>query len=172
MRMAMLMGAALFLTACGGNDEREIASGTVTDADGKSANYSVTQSGDGDAGQVTIKTDEGEMKFGSGAGNAKMPDGFTLYPGATLTGGMNSSADNGSATMANFEVEGKHTDVIAHYRKQAEAQGLKIVGEMTTPGNIILTAAEEGARKRSVQITAAQDGTKVTGIVMAQTEAR
>ncbi len=160
---------ALLLAACGSSNESEIASGTVTDADGKTADYSITQSGDGDEGKITIKTDEGEMQFGSGAGNAKMPEGFTLYPGAKLTGGMNSAAGDKSATMANFEVAGKNADVIAFYRKQAEAQGMKIVGEMSTPDNIILTAQQEGAKERSVQVTAAQKGGKVIGIVMGQT---
>ena len=159
----------LMLAGCGSGGESEIASGTVTDADGKSTDYRVTQSGDGDDGQIKIKTDEGEMQFGSGAGNAKMSDGFALYPGAKLTGGMNSAIEGQTATMANFEVSGKNADVIAFYRKQAEAQGMKIVGEMSTPGNIILTAQQEGAKKRSVQVTAAQEGNKVIGIVMGQT---
>ena len=62
-----------------------------------------------------------------------------------------------------------NADVIAFYRKQAEAQGMKIVGEMSTPDNIILTAQQEGAKERSVQVTAAQKGGKVIGIVMGQT---
>jgi hypothetical protein len=169
MRIMALIAPALLLAACGGSGESEIASGTVTDADGKSVDYSVTQSGDGDDGKVTIKTSEGEMQFGSGAGNAKMPDGFTLYPGAKLTGGMNSAAEGKTATMANFEVAGKGADVIAHYRKQAEAQGMKIMGEMSSPGNIILTAQQDKPAKRSVQVTAAESDGKVVGTIMAQT---
>lgn len=169
MRTAIGMGAMLFLAACGGGDSNEIASGTVTDADGKSVDYRVTQSGDGDTGNISIKTDEGEMQFGSGAANAKMPAGFTLYPGAKLTGGFDSKADGKTATMANFEVAGKGADVIAHYRKQAEAQGMAIKGEMSSPGNIILTAQQDKPVKRSVQITAADSDGKVVGTIMAQT---
>ena len=169
MRKLLWVVPVVLLAACGSSNESEIASGTVTDSEGKTADYSITQSGDGDEGKVTIKTDEGEMQFGSGAGNAKMPDGFALYPGAKLTGGMNSAANGKSATMANFEVSGKTSDVIAFYRKQAEAQGMKIVGEMSTPGNIILTAEQKGTAPRSVQVTAAQEGDKVIGIVMGQT---
>lgn len=171
--MMRWMGAivpALMLAACGGDDGREVASGTVTDADGKSTDYSVTQSGDGDEGQVTIKTDEGSVQFGSGAGNAKLPDGFTLYPGAKLTGGMNSAAEGKSATIANFEVKAKGADVIAHYRKQAEAQGMKIKGEMSSPGNIILTAQQDSPVKRSIQVTAAEADGVVMGAVMAQSQ--
>ncbi len=168
MMAAVASAAALMLTGCGGGDERTVASGTVTDDDGKQTSYRVTQSGDGDDGQVTIKTDEGEMRFGSGAANAKMPDGFTLFPGATLTGGMTGGADGKTATIANFEAKGKMADVIAFYRKQVERQGMKVMGEMSTPESVMLTAQQEKPVKRSVQITAAQDGDQVNGAVMAQ----
>jgi hypothetical protein len=169
MRTVFLAAAILILSGCGSNDSSEIASGTVTDSDGKAVDYRVTQSEDGDAANITIKTDEGQMQFGSGAGNAKLPAGFTLYPGAKLTGGFDSSANGKSATMANFEVSGKGADVIAHYRKQAEAQGMTIKGEMSSPGNIILTAKQDQPTKRSVQVTAAEADGKVTGTIMAQT---
>jgi hypothetical protein len=170
MRWMAAIVPALMLAACGGDDGREVASGTMTDAEGKTTDYSVTQSGDGEESQVTIKTDEGSVQFGSGGENAKLPDGLTLYPGSTLTGGMNSAVEGKSATMANFEVKGKAADVIAHYRQQVEAQGMKIKGEVSSPGNIILTAQQDTPVKRSVQITAAESGGVVTGSVMAQSQ--
>ncbi len=158
------------LAGCGGGGDSEIASGTVTDADGKSVDYAVSTAGD--QGKVSIKTDEGEISFGGDAASAKLPDGFALYPGAKLTGGFASTMEGKVATMANFEVKGTAAAVIAFYRKQAEAAGLKIAGEISSPGSMILTAnAGDGADKpRSVQITAAEADGVVTGSIMAQRE--
>ena len=69
--------AALLLAACGSKSEQEVASGTYTDPDtGKTADYKVTKSADGEDGAVSIKTADGEVSFGGGVANAKLPAGF------------------------------------------------------------------------------------------------
>lgn len=156
--------AALLLTACGAKSEQEVASGTYTDpATGKTADYKVTQSAEGEDGNVTIKTADGELNFGGGAANAKLPAGFTLYPGAKITGGMAAKSKDGESGMTSFEVQGQAADVIAHFKKQAEAAGLKVTSEVKA-GEMMMLSAEKGdGGKHDVQVTATQEGGKVTG---------
>src|SRR5690606_29213550 len=76
---AALAATALLLAGCGSKSETEVASGTYTDPEtGKTADYKISSSEDGENGKVTIKTDDGEVQFG---GEAKLPAGFTPFPG-------------------------------------------------------------------------------------------
>ncbi len=164
----LVCAAALMLAACGSesNSETEVASGSYTDPEtGETADYSVTKSADGETGSISIKTKDGKMQFGGGAQHAKLPTGFTPYPGSTMTGGFTASGDDGKSGMASFEATGNAADVIDHFRNQAEAAGMKITTEITAGDTMMLGAEKEGGRPSGVQITATQDGDKVTGSV-------
>src|SRR3546814_16203034 len=93
---------------------------------GETTDYKVTASGEGDEGNVSIKTEDGEMSFGSGAANAKLPDGFAPYPGSKMTGGFTATGKDGQGGMASFEAPGKAEEVIAHFRLKAEPAGMKV----------------------------------------------
>lgn len=156
--------AALMLAACGSKSETEVASGTYTDpATGKSADYKVTSDVNGENGNISIKTEDGEVNFGGSAANAKLPAGFTLYPGAKVTGGMTASGKDGDSGLASFEVKGQAADVIAHYRKQAEAAGLKVSSEIKAGDTMMFGAEKPDGGKGGVQVTATQAGDMVNG---------
>lgn len=159
--------AAFLLAACGSKSEKEVASGTYTDPEtGKTADYKVTSSADGDEGNISIKTEDGEMSFGGGEANARLPAGFTPYPGAKMTGGMTAKgADGVESGLASFEVKGRAADVIAHFRKQAEAAGMKISGEVSGGGTMMFGAEKPGEGKGGVQVTATQSDDMVNGTV-------
>jgi len=141
----MMIAATLLLAACGSNEEKEVASGTYTDPEtGESADYKVTSSEDGESSNVSIKTEDGEMRFGGGAANAKLPAGFTAYPGATLTGGYAATGTEGPGGMASFEADAQAADVIAHIQKQALAQGMKITTEIKSGETMIIGAEKPG----------------------------
>lgn len=164
----LVCAAALMLGACGSESrsETEVASGSYTDPEtGETAEYSVTSSADGEADSINIETKDGKMQFGGGAQHAKMPAGFAPYPGSTMTGGFTASGDDGASGMASFEAAGKAADVIDHFREQAEAAGMEITTEITAGETMMLGAEKEGARRSGVQITATQEGGKVTGSV-------
>lgn len=165
MRTLVLAAAAsLLLAACGSKSDTEIASGTVTDPDtGEKTDYKVTT--DGDQRNISIKTEDGEMQFGSGAANARLPDGFTPYRGSKMTGGFTASGKDGQGGMASFEAPGRAEDVIAHFRKQAEAAGLTVKTEVKAGETLMIGAERPDDSKSGVQITATQDGDKVTGSV-------
>ena len=156
--------AALMLSACGSQSEKEVASGSYTDpTTGKTADYKITSDADGENGNISIKTADGEMNFGGGAANTKLPTGFTLYPGAKITGGMAASGKDGESGLASFEVKGQAVDVIAHYRKQAEAAGLKVTSEVKAGDTMMFGAEKPDGGKGGVQVTATQSGDMVTG---------
>ncbi|WP_077148857.1 hypothetical protein [Sphingopyxis sp. KK2] len=159
--------AALLVAACGSKSEQEVASGTYTDPEtGETADYKVTKSADGEDGSISIKTEDGEMSFGGGASSAKLPKGFTPYPGATMTGGMAATGPGGEQSgMASFEVKGQAADVIAHYRKQAEAAGLKVASEVKAGDMMMFSAEPAGGGKSGVHVTATQAGDTVNGTV-------
>ncbi|MBB5706541.1 hypothetical protein [Sphingopyxis panaciterrulae] len=162
----LVLTAALLLAACGSQSEKEVASGTVTDPEtGETTDYKVTASGEGDEGNVSIKTEDGEMSFGGGAANAKLPDGFAPYPGSKMTGGFTATGKGSQSGMASFEAPGKAEDVIAHFRKQAEAAGFKVNAEVKSGDTLMIGAAKPDDDKSGVQVTATQEGGKVTGSV-------
>ena len=160
---ALAVSLSLLAAGCGSKSETEVASGTYTDpATGKTADYSISSSEDGENGKVTIKTEEGEVQFG---GEAKLPAGMTPYPGSKMTGGFAGSSEGKQGGLASFEVKGRAADVIAHYRRQIEAAGLKVKSEMNAEDTIIISAEKPDDAKTSIQITATQNGDMVEGAV-------
>lgn len=157
---------AMTLSACGSKSEKEVASGTYTDPEtGKTADYKVTSDTSGENGTISIKTEDGEMQFGGGAGNAKFPAGFSPYPGAKVTGGFTATNKDGAGGMASFEVKGQAADVIAHFRKQAEAAGMKITTEVKAGETAMFGAERPDDSKSGVQVTATQAGDMVNGSI-------
>lgn len=160
---AALAAAMLFLAGCGSKSETEVASGTYTDPEtGKTADYSISSSEDGENGKVTIKTGEGEVQFG---GEAKLPAGITAYPGSKMTGGFAGSSEGKQGGLASFEVKARAADVVAHYRRQIEAAGLKVTSEMNAEDTVIISAEKPDDAKTSIQVTATQNGDMVEGAV-------
>ena len=160
---AALAATALLLAGCGSKSETEVASGTYTDPEtGKTADYKISSSEDGENGKVTIKTDNGEVQFG---GEAKLPAGFTPFPGSKMTGGFSGSSEGRRGGLASFEVKGKAADVVAHYRRQIEAAGLKVKSEMKAEDTVIISAEKPDDAETSIQVTATQNGDMVEGAI-------
>lgn len=161
--LALAAAMALLVAGCGSKSETEVASGTYTDpATGKTTEYKVSGSKDGEEGNVTFKTEDGEVRFGS---EAKLPAGLTPYPGSKMTGGFAGSSEDGKGGMAGFEVKARVADVVAHYRGQIEAAGLKIKSEMTADDTMIIGAEKPGDEKTTIQVTATQEGDMVNGAI-------
>ena len=163
---ALVIGVtmALTLAACGNSEEREVMSGTVTDPEtGKDTSYVVTSDRDGGDGTVTVKSDKGTATFGSGAAHARLPAGIAPFPGAMMTGGFAADGPEGTGGMATFTAKAASADVIAHFRRQAEAQGMKVISEVSAEDTRMIAAeAKDGS---TLQITATQEGDSVTGNV-------
>lgn len=150
---------ALSVSACGGKSESEVASGKFTDPEtGEVSNVRVTRADDGSGGSIQIMNKDGDMRLDAGPAGAKMPAGFSLYPGATLDGGLTMAGSDGSGGIANFEVKANGKDVLAFYRKQAEANGMTVTSEFMSGSVHMITAEKESGPVRSVNFQIVPEG--------------
>lgn len=127
MRFAPILIGTILLAACGGEQDEQ--------AGGRSSaeSYAVNEKD----GVVTarVRSQDGTATMESGTGvEAKLPAGFGMMPGARVLSASNITGDQGSGSMVLFETDRPVAEVIAHYRRQAEAAGVKIQIEMNTNG--------------------------------------
>jgi hypothetical protein len=158
MRKFSLGIAALLLAGCGSSD-----SGTVETEDG-TVEYDVERGG-GEA-QMRFTDDEGnETTINAGADvAASLPDGFTVYPGAQVASSTVMSGNEGQGSMTVMTSSASPQDMIAHYRRQAEAAGFAIEMEMTT--NDTMMIGGEGPGGQSFSFNASPSGGETTGMLM------
>ena len=79
--------------------------------------------------------------------------------GCGIAGGSAHTATAGTA------IKGAAADVIAHFRKQAEAAGMKITTEVKAGETAMFGAERPGDSKSGVQVTATQAGDMVNGSI-------
>lgn len=156
------VACALLLLALASCGDKETASGTVVGADGEKATYKVTEK-DGES-KLTIKSDKGSAEISTGTDATALPDGFTLYPGATVTSSMrmNSSEEGKSSTVLSFETADTTDKVVAYYRSVAAKAGYKIDGEIKT-GEMEMLNGKNGADKSfSLTVNREEDKTNAS----------
>lgn len=154
MKKLMLAAAVCALVAACGSEQ----SGTVTGEDGKSVDYRVKQD-DGEM-TATVETGDGKATVTSGA-NVKvdLPDGFTIYPGATVISNTVMNGPDGKGAMVMMQSKADPASMVAFYRKAAEAAGYTIAMEMKTDINTMI-AGEKKENKGGFSFSAgAEDGT-------------
>lgn len=103
--------AALLLAGCGGSDA-EVPVDT------------------GDGEQVLVRS--GERASGG------LPDGFSLYPDATIVTSTQVKSSDGSGTLIVMTTDASPVEVIAFYRDQAEAAGVTIANEANMNGMMLI----------------------------------
>ncbi len=146
---------ALLLAACGSSDE-----GTIVTEDGETVEYDVD--GDGGDAQITMRGEDGEevvINSGSGASGADLPDGYSLYPGASVVSTATINQADGQGTMVMMQSDASPEDMVSFYRNQAEGAGITIQMEMTTNGNAMIAGEGEGGTSFSFNATPSDDGT-------------
>lgn len=158
LRFIPILATASLLAACG--SER---SGEFTTEDGESGEYTI----DTESGETTarIETEDGVATLRSGADvPVDLPNGFTIYPGAKIITNTVVDSAQGSGNMVLMETDASPDNVIAHYRKQAEAAGIEIQMELTVndgkmiggeaPGGGVfsLNASNDGEGPTSAQL--------------------
>ncbi|WP_324263002.1 hypothetical protein U4960_07950 [Altererythrobacter sp. H2] len=160
MRLAFPVAVSLILAlaACGSEQ-----SGTFEDGEGGEGTYRV----DEESGVTTseIKTEEGTARMESGAGvKANLPDGFALMPGANVISASNITTEQGSGSMTMMEIGKPADEVVAFYRKQAEAAGVKIQLEMNSDGTRMIGG--EGRDGVTFSLTATEADGKTSAQLM------
>lgn len=158
MRVTLALVSSILLAACGSD-----SSGTFETSDGEEGSYTVDRDGDEMTAQIT--SEEGTATIRSGDGlNVDLPDGYSIFPGSKIVSSTTISSDSNSGSMVFFESDASPDDVVAHYRKQAESEGVDIKMEMTTGNTRILSG--EGEDGRVFSITVSEDDGKSSGNLM------
>lgn len=86
-----------------------------------------------------IPTEDGLARIRSGENTAvSLPLGFTLYPGAEITGNTVVATGGSTGSLVHFTVTDEPEKVAQYYRKQAEAAGIRVDFEMTANGTEML----------------------------------
>lgn len=160
MRIALplALSLAVALAACGSDQ-----SGTLEDGEGGEGTYEV----DTENGVTTseITTEDGTARMESGAGvKAKLPDGFSIMPGANVVSSSNITTEQGSGSMTMMEIAKPADEVVAFYRKQAEAAGIKIQLDMNSDGTRMIGG--EGKGEVSFSLTTTETDGKTSAQLM------
>lgn len=162
MRLALALALGLALAACGSEQ-----SGTFDDGEGGEGSYRV----DTENGITTseITTEDGTARMESGTGvKAKLPDGFSIMPGANVVSSSNITTEQGSGSMTMMEIAKPADEVVAFYRKQAEAAGIKIQLEMNSDGTRMIGG--EGRDNVAFSLTASETDGKTSAQLMVGTK--
>lgn len=126
------------LAACGSEK-----SGTITTSDGETAEYRIDEAS-GET-SMTITTPEGKAVMRSGQGvPVDLPKGFSLYPGTQVISSTIVNQPDGIGTMVMFEAAAKGADIMAHFKRQAEAAGFEIELEATMNETVMLSGKRAG----------------------------
>lgn len=143
--------AALLLAACGSKtDEQAQAS------DPAHGEYIIDEK-TGET-RMAIKVPGGTASLRSGAKvPLSLPDGFTLFPEAKVVTNAVVKQPDGQGTMLTFETEAPPEDVVAHYRREAEAAGFAI--EVVLDAGGTLTIGGTRASDRATFSLTAFEGT-------------
>jgi hypothetical protein len=77
-----------------------------------------------------------------------LPQGFSLFPGTRVTNNARFTRADGEGTLVTFTADAPAKDILAHYRREAEAAGFAITLEHEAAGSLLLIAERErdGAR--------------------------
>ncbi|MXO62178.1 hypothetical protein [Qipengyuania oceanensis] len=119
-KLALVTLAPLALAACGSEK-----SGTFDDGEGGEGSYTVDQ--DGDATVATVTNGDGTATLKSGPNvKVQLPEGFTLYPGATVANNTSFGGDGGQGALINMTSTDDPAKLVEFYRKQAGAAGYEI----------------------------------------------
>lgn len=153
-----ICASALALAACG--SER---SGTITNEDGETVEYSVDGSS-ADSATMRITGPDGEeviARTGADA-PADLPAGFSLYPGAKVLSNMTvSNAAEGTGSTISFESTDSPEKVAKFYRDQAESAGIAIQIDANMNG-AHMVAGENEADETSFMVNASQNDDGLT----------
>ena len=149
--LAFFTPIALALAACGSE-----TSGTFEGEDGETGEYTI----DNSTGETTatIKTDDGTATMRSGSNvPVDLPDGFSLYPGASVVSNtVVKQGAGGSGTLVMMTSGDSPEKIAGFYRQQAEKAGIEIQMEMTTNGAQIIGG--ESGDGLTFSIMASPDG--------------
>ena len=153
MKMAITACAAVLVAGCGSEK-----SGTFETEDGETGTYTVDQSGE--AVTATVETSEGTARMQSGSDvPLDLPRGFSIYPGAKVVTNTVFDQPGSKGALVTMAASASPEDMIAHYRRQAEAAGVDLELDMTTDTMRMIGGKAPDGSAFSFTATAGADGT-------------
>ena len=146
--IGLLAASACLLAACDSDtasyDSGDGSMTVETDDDG------VTQ------GRITTDTGD-RIDFTANDSEVELPFGFTIFPGGEVTQNASMTQGAGQGAMVGFTTEAPASDVIAHYRGEAETAGFEVSTISQSDGFEMLTG-EQPDGEGSIIVMIAQDG--------------
>ncbi len=150
-KLALLVSCAA-LAACGSEQ-----SGTFQTDDGETGTYSVDQSNG--EGSISVKTDDGEFTMQSGADvDAELPEGFSLYPGATVLSNTRISHEEGSNVSVLMSTDASAEEVLAFYRPQIDSAGIDVKTEFKNQASTMIGGDDGAGNTFVLNVTPGDDG--------------
>ncbi|MEM9501732.1 MAG: hypothetical protein AAF941_07790 [Pseudomonadota bacterium] len=152
----------LALAGCGSEQ-----SGEFTTEDGETGEYTI----DSETGETsaTITTPDGEAVLRSGANvPVDLPGGFTVYPGAKVVTNTEVTHDGGKGSMLMLETDASPDEVVAHYRKQAEAADVEIQLEMSMNGGQMIGGEGPDGTTFTLNASAGDEGKTEAQLILGQ----
>ena len=153
-KLVSVSAAALMLASCGSGHD-----GTVQTGEGD-VGYDIEQSGDGS--EVTVTAEDGsEVVSAVGTGEAELPDGFSIYPGATVISSTTVTQADGGGALILMQSDATPAEMVSFYRQQAEAAGIEIQMNADVNGSSMLGG--EGAGGMTFSFSASPNGDGTSG---------
>lgn len=146
---------AVALAACGSEPDRPV----VTE-DGSEVSYTVDDHGKFAADIRGADGETGSIRSGPNV-DVNLPDGFAIYPGAEVISNMNVAAADGTGSMITMTSNDPAEEVIAYYRRQAEAAGVTIGMSMTSGETHMIGGEDADGTAFSANATTQDDQTTV-----------
>ena len=153
-KITFLTVLAISLSACGGPDES-----TVQTDDGQTVNYDVDRVG-GDT-KVRVTDDNGEEMVINSGNNvaADLPDGYSLYPGASVINTTTMNQSDGQGILVIMQSDATPEEMVTFYRSQAKNAGVEIGMEMNSNGSMMVAGESEDGGTFSFNASSSGDGT-------------
>ncbi|GAA4041945.1 hypothetical protein [Parerythrobacter jejuensis] len=154
MRIILASTMALALAACGSEK-----SGTIETEDGETAEYTIDDSSGGVT--ASIETEDGTATMQTGENvKADLPNGFSVYPGATIQSVTNVAQDGDKGSLVMLESTDSPQKIADHYRKEAEAAGISIEMDLTVNDGKMIGGTGENGMSFSLNATPSEGTTQ------------
>ncbi len=135
-------------------DLKEAKNGKIVFLGEGNERVEIQSSGDGDKATLDIKSSEGSMSIGAGAG--KLPGWLPAYPGAKSSGGAEFYSERGDAGSCTLISSDSAPAVAAFYEKALNGAGFaveKSSNQIPGQGLMTILQAQDGNNQRKANVT-------------------
>lgn len=154
--MRKVLIAATSLAACGGPGE-----GSYETEDGEQVDYDVDASG-GESTFTVTDADGTESSITTGSSvEAELPAGISVYPGASVVSSSNVTVGKGTGSVVMMTSPDSPKEVIAHYKREAEAAGIVIENTMSANGMEIIGGKNADGLAFNVNAFPSEEGSTI-----------